>query len=177
MHVCMCTVHKVACSMSVLWCVMKFWVETAFTKWVVEEIRERGNPIGSFPSVLASSRSLGNWVLLPCLLQHCGEESFLDCFSSSVCVFSSLSIHKVWLFLQASGCIFGCEQEDPKWERGRFLACAQLFSWKNLRCSALIRLQVGIWKWITASESSCNADCWQKTPDMLVVFTCHLYQL
>lgn len=170
--VCMCTVYKVAYSMSVLWCVMKFWFETAFTKWVVEEIKEKGKALGLFPSVLAPSRSLGNGVLLPRLFELCGEESSLACFCGSGCVSSSLSIHKVWLFPQAAGCIFGCGQADQKWEGGRLLSYTQLSSWKSFRhhrYSALIRLKVGIWKWITASERSCNADCWQKN------LTCWLF--
>lgn len=54
-----CTVHKVACSIAVLWCVMKFWFETAFTKRVVEEIKEKGSPVDSLPSVLALQNHLG----------------------------------------------------------------------------------------------------------------------
>lgn len=158
LYVCVCAVHKVACSVSVL-----VWDSIYKIMSCRSDQRKIVNPVGSFPSVLAPSRSLGNGV--PCFLEHYGEESFLDCFSGSVCVLSNLSIHKVWLFPRAAGCIFGCGQEDPKWERCGFLADAQLFSWKRLghhRYSALIRLQVGTWKWITASESSCNADCWQK---------------
>lgn len=157
---CMFCVSSVVCYEVLVWdCIYK----TSCRRY-----QRKRNPVGSFPSVLASSRSLGSGVLLPCLPEHCGEDSF----SGSVCFFSSLSIQKVWLFPQAVGCIFGCGQEDPKWERGRFLAYAQLSSWKSLRhhrYSALIRLQVGVWKWIIASESSCNADCWQKN------LTCWLF--
>lgn len=126
MHVCMSTVHKAACSVSVLWCVRKCWFETAFTKLDVEDIKEKGTLLAHF---------LQSWHLQDHLRMECScpaLSTMVKTVSLAVCFFSSLSIRKVWLFPQAVGCIFGCGQEDPKRERGCFLAYAQLSSLKEL---------------------------------------------